>query len=39
MHRFSALSAAVLLAAGATAQSNIVNGLDGAIIDISSLTY
>ena len=39
MHRLSALSAAVLMAASASAQSNIVNGLDGAIIDISSLTY
>ncbi len=28
-----------LVATGAVAQSNVVNGLDGAVIDISSLTY
>ena len=39
MHRISAISAAFLLATGAAAQSNVVPGLDGAVIDIGSLTY
>ena len=39
MHRISAFSAALLFAAGAATQSNVVQGLDGAIIDIGSLTY
>ena len=39
MYRIPALSAALLMAAGAVAQSNVVTGLDGAVIDIGNLTY
>ena len=39
MHRIPALSAALLMAAGAVAQSNVVTGLDGAVIDIGNLTF
>jgi|GEM_PF-2119249 len=39
MHRISALSAAFLIAATSSAQSNVVPGLDGALIDIGNLTY
>ena len=39
MQRLSTISAALLLAASGVAQSNIVAGLDGALIDIGNLTY
>ena len=39
MQRLLAVSAAALFAGSAAAQSNVVAGLDGAVIDISSLTY
>jgi len=39
MHRISAYAATMLLAAGVAAQSNIVPGLDGRVIDIGNLTY
>ena len=39
MQRLSTISAALLLAASGVAQSNVVAGLDGALIDIGNLTY
>src|SRR5204862_7453589 len=39
MHKTSIMVAIAALAAGATAQSNTVAGLDGRITTISSLTY
>ena len=39
MPRISGYSAALLLAVSGVAQSNVVPGLDGAVIDIGNLTY